>query len=67
MEVPIEHHIVPITEEDITTQEVDKIERFGDETERLYNRGKSMERLILRKCTGGFELSRLILRRYLNL
>ena len=50
MEVPIEHHIVPITEDDITTQEVDKIERFSDETERLFNRGKSMERLILHKC-----------------
>ena len=47
--VPIESHLIDFNEEEeLTNEEV--LERFNDETERVYNRKMAMEGLIVRKC-----------------
>jgi len=48
--LPIEHHVIAIGESEIEKEEIDRIDRFDDETERVYNRAAKMKKLILRKC-----------------
>ena len=46
----MENHVIKISEEEIENEEVERVEKYNDDTEKVYNRSRALERLILKKC-----------------
>ena len=42
--------MIRINEEEIENEEVERVEKYKDDTEKIYNRSRALERLILKKC-----------------